>query len=149
MKRAIFVALATGAVISSAAAIGIGAAAVTPTDNTQLTRALYETGLRAIADRGEVQQLACNALTALERELCRAEAAGLEAVLTAELEVRYRKTAHAERAAQRARIDARYQVERARCSAMNGVRRDRCLVQAHATKGRALLEANAPYEMRS
>jgi hypothetical protein len=69
-------------------------------------------------------------------------------VRTAELEARFRRTEHAERALQRARIDARYQVDRARCNGVNGVRRDRCLVQAHATKGRALLEAAAPYEVR-
>jgi hypothetical protein len=148
MKRAIYVALATGAVISSAAAIGIGAAAVAPAENINLTRAQYEAGLRAIADRADTQQLACGKLVPVERDVCRAEAAGLEAVLTAQLEARYRKTPHAERAAQRARIDARYQLDRARCSAVNGVRRDRCLVQAHATKGRALLEAAAPYEVR-
>jgi len=148
MKRAIFVALATGAVVWSAAAIGIGAASLTTPDDINLTRGQYEAGLRAIADRGEAQQLACAALPVVDREVCRAEAAGLEAVRAAELEARYRKTPHAERAAQRARIDARYQMERARCTAVNGVRRDRCLVQAHAAKGRALLEAAAPYETR-
>ena len=149
MKRAIFVALATGAVISSAAAMAIGfGAAAGNTDNPNLTRELYQAGLRAIADKGDELQRACDALAPLDREMCRAEASGVEMVRAAELEARYRKTPHAERAAQRARIEARYQVDRARCAAVNGVRRDRCLVQAHAVKGRALLEAAAPYETR-
>ena len=147
MKRAIYVALATGTVITSAAAIGFGAAAGTA-DNPNLTRAQYEADLLGIAETGGTLQLACAAFTALERELCRAEAAGIEAVQVAELEARYRRTPYAERAVQRARIDARYQMERTRCGAVNGVRRDRCLVQAHAAKGLALLEAAAPYEVR-
>ena len=147
MKRAIVVALATGAVISSAAALGIGATAVT-TETHVLTRTQFESALRAVDERREAAQLACDAHAGQDREVCRAEAVGIEMIRVAEIEARYRRSPQAQRAAQRARIDARYLVERARCGALNGVRRDRCLVQAHATKGRALLEAAAPYEVR-
>ena len=148
MKRAIFVALATGAVVSSAAALGIGAATGGADDIPSLTRAQYAAGLRALEHERDAAQLACDALTGIEREVCRAEALGAEMVRAAELERRYRRTPHAERQAQRARIDARYLADKARCGALNGLRRDRCLVQVHATKGRALLEAAAPYEVR-
>jgi hypothetical protein len=147
MKRAIVVALATGAVISSAAALGIGATAVT-TETHMLTRTQYEGALRAVEQAREAVLRACDAHAGLDREVCRAEAAGVEMIRVAELDARYRRNPQAQRAAQRARIDARYLVDRARCGAFNGVRRDRCLVQAHATKGRALLEAAAPYEVR-
>ena len=147
MKRAIVVALATGAVISSAAALGIGATAVT-SETHGLTRAQYEGALRSVEQAREALLLACDAHGGLDREVCRAEASGIEMIRMAELEARYRRSPQAERAAQRARIDARYVVERARCAGVYGVRRDRCLVQAHATKGRALLEAAAPYEVR-
>ena len=148
MKRAIFVALATGAVVSSAAALGIGAATGGTDDIPTLTRAQYVAGLRALEHGRDAAQLACDALNGAEREVCRAEALGAEMVRAAELERRYRRTPHAERQAQRARIDARYLVDRARCAAQTGARRDRCLIEAHATKGRALLEAAAPYEVR-
>lgn len=147
MRRAIVVALATGAVISSAAALGIGATAVN-TEAHILTRTQYESALRAAEQAREAVLLACDAHAALDREICRAEAAGIEMVRLAELDARYRRSPQAQRGAQRARIDARYLVQRARCGAFNGVRRDRCLVQAHANKGRALLEAAAPYELR-
>ena len=147
MKRAIVVALATGAVISSAAALGIGAAGTTP-DTPTLTRAQYEGELRALEERRDALAVACEAFAGNLRDVCRAEAFAAATVGAAEIEARYRRNAHSERAAQRARIDARYQVERTRCGAFNGLRRDRCLVQAHATKGRALLEAAAPYEVR-
>jgi hypothetical protein len=146
MKRAIVVALATGAVISSAAALGIGGADASgiPT----LTRTEYRAALARVEHVRGAMLLACEAYAGQDRELCRAEAAAAEMVQAAEIEARFRRTPQAERAAQRARIDARYQVERTRCGALNGFRRDRCLVQAHATKGRALLEAAAPYEVR-
>lgn len=146
MRRAIFVALATGAVISSAAALGISAA--TATDAPTLTRTEYQAGLRAIEAGRDAVLLACDAFGGHERELCRTEAAAVEMVRTADLEARFRRTEQAQRAAQRARIDARYQVDRVRCAAFNGLKRDRCLVHAHATKGRSLLEAAAPYEVR-
>ena len=147
MKRAIVVALATAAVISSAAAVGIGASAVN-TETHTLTRTQYESALRGVEQSREAVLLGCEAHAAFDREVCRAEAAGIEMVRVAELDARYRRNPQAQRAAQRARIDARYLVDRARCGGLNGVRRDRCLVQAHATKGRALLEAAAPYEVR-
>lgn len=147
MKRAMFVALATGAVISSAGALGIGAAAGSSAPES-LTHPQYVAGLRAIEPRREAMLRACSGLAGHEREVCRVEAAAVEALALADLEARYRRTPQAQRAVQRARIDARYQVDRARCGALNGLRRDRCLVQAHATKGRALLEAAAPYEVR-
>lgn len=147
MKRAIFVALGTAAIVSSAAALSIAAA--TPGGESSIGDAEYVSGLRALEAQREALRARCEALaSAAEREVCHAEAAAFDLVRAADLEARFRRTEHAQRAAQRARIDARYQVERARCGAYNGVKRDRCLVQAHATKGRALLEAAAPYEVR-
>ena len=49
-------------------------------------------------------------------------------------------------AAERSRIESRYQSDRVRCDALAGFKRDKCLIRAHATKGRAMLEAAAPYE---
>jgi hypothetical protein len=63
----------------------------------------------------------------------------------ADLEERYRRTEEAARGAQRARIEARYQVARARCAAVGGFERDQCYIAAHAARGRALLESQDPY----
>lgn len=143
MRRAIVVALGTGVVISSGAAISIGASAV---GAGSMSATQYEAALREVQAAREQVPARCDPLPAgFERDYCRAEAAAAESVRLAEIEEAYRRTQQASRAAQRARIDARYQLDRARCGAYGGFRRDKCLVQAHAARGRALLEAASPY----
>jgi hypothetical protein len=147
MRRAVLVALGTGAIISSAAAIGIGAA-VSSAPLT-MSQPEYDAAMRGIEAARDQIFNRCDALDGpYERELCRAEAAASEMVRVADIEESYRRTQASSRAAQRARIEARYQLDRARCGALGGFKRDRCLVSAHAAKGRALLEAAAPYEVR-
>jgi hyperosmotically inducible protein len=146
MRRAIFVALGTGAVVSSATAIGI--AASTGGDPQYLGYQEYQAALRGIEARRDTMLMRCETLGALERDLCRTEAGASELVRVAEVETQYRHDQQSARALQRARIEARYQVERARCATVSGFQRDQCLVKVHATKGRALLEAAAPYEVR-
>lgn len=145
MRRAIFVALSTGAVIASAAAIGIGAAG---SEQQSISRTQYESVLRDMESVRARLAARCDAFTGSDREICLTEAAAHEMVRVAEIEANYRRTENSARALQRARIDARYQVDRARCGAQSGIKRDRCLIRAHATKGRALLDAAAPYEVR-
>jgi hypothetical protein len=145
MRRAIFVALSTGAVISSAAALGIGAAG---TDSQSMSRTQYESALHGIVAARERLSARCEPLAGNEREICLTEAAAHQMVQVAEIEANYRRTEASARALQRTRIDARYQVERARCETLGGLKRDRCMIRAHATKGRAMLEAAAPYEVR-
>ena len=130
MNRAILVALGTGAIITSAAAIGIGAARETP---------------RGAMSASEYHE----ALAAIERETCRAQAVADEMVQVADLEERFRRNEDAARRAQRARIEARYQVARARCAAARGFERDQCYIAAHAARGRALLESQDPYSARA
>lgn len=145
MKRAIVVALGVGAVISSAAAIGIGSApgAAAP---QSMTRHEYRDALRAV-DASDAHER-CDALGEQAREICRAEAAADRMVRVAQIESSYRRDQSSARALQRARIEARYQVERAHCASLSGFKRDRCLVRAHAAKGRSMLEAAAPYEVK-
>lgn len=148
MKRAILVALGTGAIISSAAAIGIGTAAISTAPET-MTPDEYRSALLAIEfSRGEVL-MACEAHLGAAREICRAEVSADELVRVADIEESFRRTRDAARDAQRARIDARYLVSRAKCQSLGGARRDQCLIQAHAHRGRSLLEAQAPYESRN
>jgi hypothetical protein len=148
MRRAILVALSTGAVISSAAALGIGAASHDPLHS--MDRERYEDALRSIdlARMAQLQHCETRA-NAAEREYCRAEAAATEMVGVAETEEAFRRTEHASRALLRARIDARYQLDRAACAAVFGKQRDRCLIEAHAARGRMMLQAAAPYETKS
>jgi hypothetical protein len=98
-------------------------------------------------DREEADAL-CEPLAGHSREICRVESEGRAATRLAELEATYRGTHDAARVAQRARIEARYNLARARCAPLGGYARDQCLVAAHALKGRALLEAQVPYEAR-
>jgi hypothetical protein len=144
MKRAILVALGTGAIITSAAAFTAGNA---PEPGVTVTQRQHEARLRAIEARRAEQDARCDAAPAFERELCRIEAAADESVSIAEAEAAFRRTQQSARAAQRARIDARYQMERAKCGALGGLKRDKCLVKVHATRGRAMLDAAAPYEV--
>ena len=144
MRRAIVVALGTGAFISSAAALSLGGTEESP----GMTRGEYELKLRRVEAARPAALARCEALPAADKELCRTGAQANEMVRVAEIEQAYRRTRESARALQRARIDARYQVDRARCGALAGFRRDKCLVQAHATRGRAMLEAARPYETR-
>ena len=146
MKRAIVVALGTGAIIASAAALGIGAA-VSSAPAT-MSYAEYQAAMRGAESLRELTLARCDALEAFERESCRTEAGANEIVRMADIDESFRRTQYSSRTAQRARIEARYQVDRARCSPLGGLKRDKCLVSVHAEKGRALLEAAAPYEVR-
>lgn len=146
MKRAILVALGTGTIIASAAALAIGVASAPQA--TALTRAQYHAGLAAI-EASRSQALAQCEIASKGKEVCRAKASAEESIRVADLEASFRRTHTAARNTQRARIEARYEVERAGCAALGGVNRDRCLIAAHATRGRTLLHAAAPYESRT
>ena len=145
MRRAILVALGTGAFISSAAAIGIAASSGDP---QSLGFHEYQAALRGVESGRDVSLARCEPLASFDREICRTEAGANELVRVAEVEASFRRSQQSERALQRARIEARYQVDRARCGAHSGFQRDKCLVHVHAAKGRALLETAAPYEVR-
>ena len=145
MKRAVLVALGTGAIISSAAAFSIGGANEA---GASLSQAEYQAKLRTLEATRVASVARCDAMSGFEREFCRIEVDGEQSVRLADAEAAYRRTQQASRAAQRARIEARYQVERAKCGALGGFKRDKCMVQVHATKGRAMLDAAAPYELR-
>lgn len=145
MRRAIAVALGTGAFISSAAALSLSG---TETGNRDVSRKEYEISLHRVAAATPGAMSRCDTFQAAEKEVCRTEAEARETLRVAQIEHDYHHTETSARALQRARIDARYQVERARCGTLGGYKRDRCLVRAHAAKGRALLEAASPYEVR-
>ena len=145
MKRAIVVALGTGALITSAAALSL---TDTPEVSGSMARAEYDRARVELQDGMTRVMAACGAFLAPVDEWCRTEAQAAGMVREAEIEQAYRRTPQSARALQRARIDAKYQLDRARCGALGGYRRDKCFVQAHAAKGRALLEAAAPYEAR-
>ena len=145
MKRAVLVALGTGAIISSAAAFSIGGSYEA---GASLSRDAYAARLRSLEALRDTQMARCDAAAGFERDFCRIEVEADQSVRLADAEAAHRRTQQASRAAQRARIEARYQVERAKCGALGGFKRDKCMVQVHATKGRALLDAAAPYELR-
>ena len=143
MKRAIVVALGTGAIIASAAAFSLGSSESGP-----LSFDDYVATLRSIDASHEARLARCDLASGFEREFCRIETGSDRAVRRADAESAYRRTQQAARAAQRTRIEARYQVERAKCGALGGFKRDKCLVEVHATRGRSMLAAAAPYETR-
>jgi len=145
MKRATFVALGTGAIIGSAAAIGI---ANGDPVSFSVSRNEYRDGLVRVAARRGNALARCETAQAAFRDVCRAEANGEATIRVAELEERLHPEDATARAVLRARIDARYQVARTRCQALSGLQKDQCLISVHAARGRALLQAQAPYERR-
>src|SRR4051812_17490566 len=80
MRRAIVVALGTGAFISSAAALSLG---VTE-DSQDMSRSEYELALRHVETARPAVQARCASLPASEIEACRTEAQGRETVRVAE-----------------------------------------------------------------
>lgn len=146
MKRAILVALGTGALISSAAAIGIGMTSAA--SHERLTRESYELGLAEARATHVAATAACEALRNAERDICRAQADAAAAIRSADLRAAFERDEDSARDAQRVRIESRYQVRRAHCQAQGGFRRDKCSVAAHAERGRALLDVAAPYAAR-
>jgi hypothetical protein len=146
MTRAILVALGTGTIITSAAAIGIGAPREKPAEF--LTRPQFEAALDGLERSMPGAQARCEPLAAAERELCQARVSADEMVRAADLEERFQRSVQAARGAQRARIEARYVLARARCAAVRGHEHDQCLIEAHAARGRALLETHDPYVVR-
>jgi hypothetical protein len=147
MKRAILAALCTGTIVSGVAVISIGASVNVEPEGAN--RAQYQAALAGIEAARPHVVARCEQAAASSRELCRAQADADEMVRVADIEANFRRDREATRGAQRARIEARYQVERAKCAALGGFKRDRCQISAHAARGRALLEAAAPYEVRS
>ncbi|HSN21672.1 MAG TPA: hypothetical protein VLS49_13400 [Usitatibacter sp.] len=147
MNRATLVALFTATLITSAAAIGLGATGKPPA--AAMTRSQYLLALARIDSSRAWALAACAARRAAERETCEGVAHADAGLRAAELEARYRRTPEAAREAQRARIDVRYQAARARCASLRGYDHDQCLIDAHAMRGLALLESKAPYAMRA
>ncbi len=145
MSRAILVALGTGTVITSAAAIGLGTAAGALQPREAITVSQYRAQLDRIAATTPQAMAGCETLRGVPREVCLARVEAHATVRTADLEEAYRGTDATARAALRARIDARYAVARARCLAERGYAREQCLIAAHAARGRALLQSNAAY----
>jgi hypothetical protein len=138
------VALGTGAIISSAAAFSVGG----NESGAPLSFEGYVGALRTIDASHAARSARCDLVSGFEREFCRIDTDSDQAIRKADAEAAYRRTQHSARAAQRARIEARYQVERAKCIALGGSKRDKCFVQVHAVRGRAMLAAAAPYEAR-
>jgi hypothetical protein len=143
MKRVILAALAAGTVITSA--LSLGAAARSEAQASD--HGHYVAALNGIEAAHALLLARCD--RAVDKEMCRAQAEGGEAIRVADIEASYRRTREATRNAQRARIEGRYLLARASCMALGGSKRDQCQINAHALRGRAMLEAAAPYETAS
>ena len=146
MTRATLVALCTGTAITSAAAIGMGTAGEPPAPT--MTRQQHAAALKRVDAARDAALARCAAGRPADRDACEARATATAKLHAAELDVRYRRTPQAARAAQLARIEAHHQAALARCAPLNGYKHDACLIRVHARYGRALLESQAPYAMR-
>jgi hypothetical protein len=146
MTRATLVALCTGTVITSAAAIGLGTAGEPPA--ASITRTQHAATLTRIQNAREAALASCDSRRASERDACASRAIAAAKLQAAEVDVRFRRSPEAARAVQLARIEMRHQAAIARCAPLKGYDRDDCLIRVHARYGEALLQSQAPYAMR-
>jgi hypothetical protein len=147
MTRATLVALCTGTVITSAAAIGIGTAGAAPA--ASITRAEHASALARIETARDGALASCAARRPSERDGCAARAIATARLGRAELDLRFHRSPQAARAAQLARIEVRHQAAIARCAPLKGYDRDDCLIRVHALYGEQLMQSQAPYAMRN
>lgn len=106
-----------------------------------MTKAEY----KAVEDRIEVDYKAnkqrCATLAGNTKDICQAEAKGIEKVSKAQLEAQFKPTPSAEFAVREARADAQYDIAKEKCDDLSGNTKDVCEKDAKAAHVRALADA--------
>lgn len=139
MKRTTLYATLVGALLVSAAALGISTAVDSP--RSLMSPTDFGESRKAIEADARLALGTCRDLDGLPKDLCKAQARAEERVRKADLEANYRGTVAAAAEAKLARAKARYDVARAQCSDQHGEDKLVCLRSARAEKAKALTEA--------
>jgi len=127
--------------LTSITAVGIGASVDTP--RTLMSPADYAAGKRAIETQSRMALGKCRGLSAVEKEVCRAEVRADERIQKAELVARYHGTVAAAQDARNARVKATYDVARAKCGGQPAEARMTCLHAAREERNRRMAGATA------
>ncbi|HXN16088.1 MAG TPA: hypothetical protein VN878_06905 [Usitatibacter sp.] len=139
MNRTTLYATLIGALLVSAAALGIGAAADSP--RSLMSPSDYSQSKRAIEAEKRLALARCRLLDGLSKDLCKAQARAEERIQKADLEARYRGTVGAAAEARLARAKAQYDIAKTKCGDLRGDEKSACLQSAREEKTRALAEA--------
>ena len=141
MKRTTLYATLAGALLVSAAALGISAAVDSP--RSLMAPTDFGEARKTIEADARLALGTCRDLGGQAKDLCKAEARAEERVRKADLEAQYRGTVAAAADAKLARVKAQYDVAKARCSDQHGDDKLACLRSARAEKARAFTAAKA------
>ena len=140
MKRPLlYVTSFVALVLTSVAAVGIGASVDSP--RTLMSPTDYSAGKHAIEAQSRLALGRCRALGAAEKEVCRAEVRADERVQKADLAARYHGTVTAALDARHARAKAAYDVARARCVSHTAEDRMDCLRAAREERNRKVAQS--------
>jgi hypothetical protein len=139
MKRTTLYATLVGALLVSAAALGISAAVDSP--RSLMSRTDFGEARKTIETDARLALGTCRDLDGQAKDLCRAQARAEERVRKADLEAKYRGTVAAAADAKLARAKAQYDVAKVKCTDQHGEDKLACLRSARAERAKALNEA--------
>lgn len=106
-----------------------------------MTKAEYKATEDRIALDLKANKARCDVLAGNTKDICQAEAKGIEKVAKAELEARYKPSAKADFDVREARADALYDIAKEKCDDLAGNTKDVCEKDAKAAHVRALADA--------
>lgn len=106
-----------------------------------VTKAEYKATEDRIALDYKTNKARCDTLAGNAKDICMAEAKGIEKVSKAELEARYKPSAKADFEVREARADAVYEIAKEKCDDLAGNTKDVCEKDAKAAHVRALADA--------
>lgn len=130
--------LAVLAVALGAAFAGHHAMAADP---TPISKAEYKTGEDRIDAEYKVNKQKCAGLSGNTKDICKAEAEGIEKVAKAELEYRYKPSVNHAYEIREARADAQYEIAKEKCDDRAGNAKDVCQKEAKAAHVTAIADA--------
>jgi hypothetical protein len=110
-----------------------------------MTHAQYEAAEDKIELNYKVAKANCGTLAGNARDVCRAEARGLQSIAKAELEARHEPSARNTQDVRNATADAKYAVAMERCEAKSGNDEDVCKQEAKAARvhARSIINSRA------
>ncbi len=111
------------------------------TQAPNMTREAYTAQKDRIEADAKAARAKCDPLQGNAKDICRAQAKGLEKVSKAELEAQYKPSARNEQRALEAKADADYDLAKERCDEQQGHAKDACVEQAKAAQSAAKAQA--------
>ena len=124
-----------------ALAVSLGFSAGAMAEN--MSNADYSTAKDKIATEYKSGKAACNSLPANAKDVCVAQAKGVQKVARADLDASYKPSTKAHYEARVAKAEADYGVAREKCDDLSGNAKDVCVKEAKAAETTAKADAKA------